>query len=204
MNELIHTISNEEITVLPRCAFGGVVDIVESEKDVDRACDYLLSQKAIGFDTETRPSFKAGAMNKVALLQLSAEDRCFLFRLSKMRLDKAIIKVLESKNVLKVGAAVRDDLKALQQLRHFKPDGFVDLQNIVGEWGIEDRSVRKITAIVLGANVSKAQRLSNWEAAQYTPAQVNYAATDAWVCLEVYNTLMSQPKNIVRPDKITE
>lgn len=194
MSRFAANISNEEIPLLPKAAFEGRVEIVDSEKDVDEACDWLLKQKIIGFDTETRPSFKAGVTNKVALLQLSGGDRCFLFRLCRMRLDKAIIKVLENNDILKIGAAVHDDIKALQSLRHFTPRGFVDLQSIVGEWGVSDKSVRKVAAIVLGVGISKAQRLSNWEATQLTPAQISYAATDAWVCREVYLELQSSPK----------
>ena len=111
-----------------------------------------------------------------------------------MKLSKEIAKVLESDSVLKVGAAVRDDIKGLQKLRFFRPRGFVDLQSMVGEWGIAEKSVRKLAGIVLAASVSKAQRLSNWEAATLTPAQIDYAATDAWVCLEIYDKLMQEPK----------
>lgn len=191
MIEFQSTISNEEVNLLPRASFARRVEVIDSEQGLDRACDYLLSQKAIGFDTERRPAFKAGVTNKVALLQLSSPHRCFLFRLCCMRLDKALIKILESRDIVKVGAAVHDDIKGLQSLRHFKPEGFVDLQNIVGRWGIEERSVRKMAAIILGVGISKAQRLSNWEAASLTDRQAAYAATDAWVCLEMYHKLMS-------------
>lgn len=194
MNELLHNISNDDVSALPMCRFGGRVEVIDNIDDVNRACDYLISQSAIGFDTETRPSFKAGVSNKVALLQLSSHEYCFLFRLSKMRLDKAIIKVLESRKIAKVGAAIRDDLRALQTLRHFKPDGFVDLQTYAAGWGIEEKSVRKMAGIVLGHKVSKAQRLSNWEASELTSAQISYAATDAWVCLEIYDRLNKTDK----------
>ena len=143
----------------------------------------------IGFDTETRPSFKAGVAHRVALLQLSTDERCYLIRLCKVRLDKAVTKILESKEIIKVGAAVTNDLRALQALRRFREDGFVDLQSIVSDWGIVDKSVRKMAAIVLGLRVSKAQRLSNWEAAELTPPQQMYAATDAWICSEIYKRL---------------
>lgn len=194
MSRFKENISNDEVAALTKCSFSGVVEVIDTEDKVKEACDYLLSCRAIGFDTETRPSFKPGVCNKTALLQLSGKERCFLFRLSKMKLDKPIIKVLESKEVVKIGAAVRDDIKGLQELRKFKSDNFIDLQNIAGEWGIAEKSVRKLAGIVLGQSVSKAQRLSNWEASNYTPAQINYAATDAWVCLEIYETLMKESK----------
>jgi len=143
----------------------------------------------VGFDTETRPAFTAGNSNKVALLQLSTPERCYLMRLCCMRLDKAIVRVLEKPGLIKVGAAVRDDVKALVALRRFRPGGFLDLQSIVGSYGIHELSLRKMAAIVLGIRISKAQRLSNWEAMELTLPQQLYAATDAWVALEIYNRL---------------
>ncbi len=179
---------------MPKCAFPGTVEIVDTEEKAVVACAYLMAQSALGFDTETRPSFKTGVSNRTALLQLASADRCFLFRLSQMKFVREVARVLESGNVVKVGAAVRDDIKGLQKLRWFRPQGFVDLQSVAGEWGIEEKSVRKLAAIVLGSSVSKAQRLSNWEAATLTKAQIGYAATDAWVCLEIYNRLMKEPR----------
>lgn len=184
-------ISNEELAILPTGGFEREIVVVDSLEDIDRACDDLLCRTVIGFDTETRPSFTAGTTNRVALLQLSTETRCYLFRLCSMRLDKSIIKVLESKEVIKVGAAVKDDIKGLKTLRHFKENSFIDLQSIVGEYGIAELSLRKMAALTLGIRISKAQRLSNWEAADLTPAQQQYAATDAWVSLMVYKTLKS-------------
>lgn len=194
MSRFQQNISNDELSALAKCTFQGEVEIIDTEEKAVDACNYLMSCQRIGFDTETRPSFKPGVCNKTALLQLSSGGRCFLFRLSQMKLDKPIIKVLESEDVMKVGAAVRDDIKGLQALRNFRARNFLDLQNIASEWGIEDKSVRKLAAIVLGESVSKAQRLSNWEAANYTPAQISYAATDAWVCLAIYETLIKEPK----------
>ncbi len=192
MSEFLNSITNEEVALLPKGVFTGSVEVVDTQDGVNSACDYLLTCPRLGFDTETRPSFTAGVTNKVALLQLSSQERCFLFRLSKIRLDKAIIKVLTNPDIVKVGAAIHDDLKALQALRRFRPAGFVDLQSIASQYGIGDKSVRKLAAIVLGVGISKAQRLSNWEAASYTPAQISYAATDAWVCLEIYNKMTAE------------
>jgi len=163
--------------------------VIDSERGLVEACDHLLTQRVVGFDTETRPAFTAGKSNKVALLQLSTPDRCYLMRMCCMLLDKAIIRVLESPDVIKVGAAVRDDVKALVALHRFKPGGFLDLQSIVGGYGIHELSLRKMAAIVLGIRISKAQRLSNWEAAELTEAQRLYASTDAWVALEIYRRL---------------
>ncbi len=185
-------IDSETLERLPVCQFGGQIVVIDSDAGLHEACDYLLSQRVIGFDTETRPSFTAGVIHKVALLQLSAADRCYLMRLCSMRMDKAIIKVLESPGVLKVGADIRNDLRALQALRHFRPGGFLDLQSVIRKHGIDELSLRKMAAAVLGMKVSKAQRLSNWQAASLTPAQQLYAATDAWAALEIYKKLYDE------------
>lgn len=177
-----------------KCVFPGVVEIIDTAEKAAAACAYLGGLDAVGFDTETRPSFKAGVTNRTALLQISSRERCFLFRLSCMKLGRDVTRILENPAIAKIGAAVRDDIKGLQRLRPFRPQGFIDLQSIACEWGIEEKSVRKLAGIVLGSSVSKAQRLSNWEATTLTAAQVSYAATDAWVCLRIYDTLMSEPK----------
>ena len=187
-------ISNEEVAELGTAQYDGEIIVVDSERKVEAACSHLARHRIIGFDTETRPSFKAGGTNRVALLQLHVPGCCYLFRLCRIKLDKQIIRILEDKNILKIGAAVHGDIDALHKLRHFREGGFVDLQNIAPQWGIEEKSLRKLSAIVLGKKISKAQRLSNWEAVFLTPQQQAYAATDAWACSEIYTRLCAMPK----------
>lgn len=194
-NGFRENIEADEVAAMPPVRFEGEVVVVDTAEDAVRACEDLLQYPLIGFDTETRPTFKAGPLNKVALLQLSTPHTCYLFRLCKMALVKPVIKVLESKTTVKIGADIGNDIKALQQLRHFRPDGFLDLQSIAGEWGVAEKSVRKMSAIILGQRVSKAQRLSNWEATSLTTAQCSYAATDAWVCLRMHEVLQKTDRN---------
>ena len=144
----------------------------------------------VGFDTETRPSFRAGVSYKVSLLQLSTPEVCYLFRLCNIRLSNPILKILGSHRIIKVGVDITGDIRSLHALRHFKADGFVDLQNEASRWGIEEKSLRKLSAIVLGQRVSKAQRLSNWEAGILTDQQKEYAATDAWVSMHILERMM--------------
>ena len=191
----IHKIDNEQTAQLPAIEFRGKICIIDREEQVEEACRHLAAQSVIGFDTETRPSFKAGVSYRVSLLQLSSEERCYLFRLNKIALSRPILKLLESATLKKIGADVAGDLRALHQLRHFREGGFIDLQSIAPEWGIEEKSLRKLSAIVLGQRVSKAQRLSNWESSTLTDKQQLYAATDAWVCLRIYKRLLKTPKN---------
>lgn len=196
------TISNELTAQLPALYFKGEVVIVDREEQIEEACRDLASHKLIGFDTETRPSFKAGVSYKVSLLQLSSPTRCYLFRLNKIPFDREIQRLLESENVIKIGADVAGDIRSLNELRHFKDRGFLDLQSIIWEWGIEEKSLRKMSALTLGQRISKAQRLSNWEAASLTPQQQTYAATDAWVSIKIYNKLLKMQK--LSADQIVE
>ena len=209
VNNFIDKISNEQTALLPAVEFRGEIRIVEHERDIAAACKTLAEQPVIGFDTETRPSFRPGVTFRVSLLQLSTPTVCYLFRLNKIPLAKPILQLLEDRRVLKIGADVAGDLRSLRQIRHFRDGGFVDLQGIAlgGEdagamvppdWGIEEKSLRKLSAIVLGKRVSKAQRLSNWEAATLTDKQQLYAATDAWVCTRIYEQLLRTPKKPIR------
>ena len=190
----IPSISNEEVALLEVVQYDGEIVVVDAAEALNEACHHLAQQSIIGFDTETRPSFTAGVSNKVALLQLYGGGRCFLIRLNRVTMSRELLHILEDEKIIKVGAAVQNDITGLNALRHFKARGFVDLQSMVGNYGIEDKSLRKISGIVLGKKVSKAQRLSNWEAKILTPQQQIYAATDAWVCVEIYNRLISIKK----------
>ena len=185
------TIDNDTVATLSAARFDGRIVIVDSEEMVEEACEDLERCDIIGFDTETRPSFRAGVSYKVSLLQLSTPTTCYLFRLCRIRLSNRILKLLGSKRTLKVGADVGGDIRSLHALREFKAEGFIDLQNEASRWGIEERSLRKLSAIVLGQRVSKAQRLSNWEAGKLTEQQCDYAATDAWICLKILDGLQS-------------
>ncbi len=187
------SISNEELSNLALANFEGRIIVVESEESMREAEKALRGAKVIGFDTETRPSFSKGVHYTVSLLQLSTETTAILFRLKKVILSPTIIAILCDEGVLKIGAAIRDDLRILRAYQEFTPAGFIDLQSIVSKWGIKELSVRKMAAIVLSRRISKAQRLSNWEATRLTPSQMDYAAMDAWVCREIYLTLKASP-----------
>ena len=183
-------------------SFPGKIYVIDSVgAEFNRAIAYLRSQKIIGFDTETRPTFSQDQPRYgVALLQLSGPDKSFLFRINKMGMHRRLCNLLASEKIIKVGAAIHDDIKGLQRKHEFVPAAFVDLQKIVWEWGVRDKSVKKMAAIILGFRVSKTQQLSNWEAGVLSEAQCRYAATDAWVCREMYLKLMASEKNPLPPE----
>ena len=198
------SISPEEISALELAAFPGEIVLVDEEGVVlDKAIRYLRRQRILGFDTETRPTFSPDQHSSgTALLQLSGGGKAFLFRLKKIGLPRPLAAILANPSIIKVGAATRDDIIGLQKITKFSPKSFVDLQSIVCEYGIRDKSVKKMTAIILGVKISKAQQLSNWEAEHLSESQQRYAATDAWVCREMYQKLMASEKHPLTPEQL--
>lgn len=177
------------IQTLPRFSFGGKIVVVQSQTEARKALGVLRREKMVGFDTETRPSFKKGETHKVALLQLSTHSVCFLFRLNMTGLTDEIADFLTDPSVLKVGLSLTDDLAALRGRHELQPQGWIDLQKYVAEMGIDDRSLQKLYANVFGLRISKRAQRSNWEAHPLTDSQKVYAATDAYTCLQLYDEL---------------
>lgn len=178
------------IADLPVVAFQGRIITIITQGEAARAVDYLLTMPILGFDTETRPSFKRGSQYKVALLQVSTPDTCFLFRLNRIGLTPAIVKLLEDRTVPKIGLSWHDDINSLRRLGHFEPGWFIDIQHHVGELGLQDMSLQKLYANIFGQKISKRQQLSNWEADVLTDKQKLYAATDAWACIRIFEEMM--------------
>ncbi len=199
------SISPEEIEKLESASFPGKIKVIDSlGLEYLKAVRYLKKQKIVGFDTESRPSFSPGQPHYgVSLLQLSGAERAFLFRIKLIGdIPRALRSVLSDERILKVGAAVNDDVRGLEKHHNFVPKGFVDLQKIVWEYGIKDKAVKKMAAIIMGIRISKTQQLSNWEAETLSEAQQAYAATDAWVCRQMYIKLLSSEKNPLTPEQM--
>ena len=188
---------------MPLGSFPGKIHVIDKTGlDFVRAIAYLGTQRIIGFDTETRPVFSPGQRHHhVALLQLSGGGQAFLFRVGTMGMSRLLCAIMSNPRIIKVGAAVHDDVRGLQYYRRFEAKGFVDLQKIAYEWGIRDKSVKKLAANILGVRISKSQQLSNWEAEQLSGAQQMYAATDAWVCREMYLKLLQSEKHPLTPEE---
>ena len=183
------SITHEEISGLPLRVFNGKIVVVNDERAALKAFTELSTHKLVGFDTETRPAFVKGQVYKVALVQLAIPNKVFLIRLNHLGLHDVIRDFFENESILKAGVGIRDDLKALQKLKKFHAGGFVELAHMAKEAGLQVESVKKLTALLLGFRISKGAQTSNWEASTLTSKQLEYAATDAWVCLEIYHRL---------------
>jgi ribonuclease D len=189
-------ITSEEIAECELAWFKGEIVVVEDIETFDLVLPRLKGSKILGFDTETRPSFVRGRENAVSLIQLSTADFAVLIRINKIGIPDGLINLLSNPAVIKTGVALRDDLRFLSRVRRFTPAGFIDLQSFVKGFGIESSGLKKLTAIVLGFRISKSQQTTNWEAERLTEAQQVYAATDSWVCYEIYNKLINGKSQI--------
>ncbi len=183
-------ISNEDLNQLPLDAFPGKIVCIDTIEKADRIARFLAKQHVLGFDTETKPAFKRGQRNGIALLQLSTLDEAFIFRINKIGLPKSVADILANENIIKAGAAVKDDIVGLQRLQKFKAGGFIELQKLSEKYGIDDNALKKMAGIVMGFRISKSEQLSNWEQDRLTQRQLKYAATDAWVGLLIYRGLV--------------
>lgn len=182
-------LTNEEVNELPIYQFNGGIFVIDTFEKLDNFLPLLKGQKILGFDTETRPSFKKGKVNPVSLLQITTNNEAFLIRINHIGLPDEIKEILQDADVKKIGLAIKDDIKILRNINDFTPNEFIDLQDYVEDFGIEAKSLKKITGIVLNKRISKSQQVTNWEKEELTEAQKVYAATDAWVCLKIYNKL---------------
>jgi len=180
------TISRDELNSLPLGSFKGNIRVIEDLEGINEVLSLIQKVKCLGFDTETRPSFNKGPNNRTALLQLATGNDAFLFRINKIKLPDTLVRILSDSDIIKVGGAIRDDIKGLQKYSDFAPAGFIDLQNYVSDFGIESNGLRKLAGIVLNFRISKRYQVSNWENKKLSEGQLKYAATDAWVSYKVY------------------
>lgn len=184
-------ITKVEINELPLLTFEGEVVIVDTLEIARKLSPELIIENLWGIDTETKPCFTKGKanQNKTALIQLCGASKCYLFRINKIGIPEVLLNIFSNPKVIKVGVALRDDIAGLRHIQDFKPEGFVDLQSKVDDYGIEAKGLRSISAIVLGVRISKTQQLSNWETEVYNQKQILYAATDAWMPREIFLNL---------------
>lgn len=183
------SISKQQLASLPAAHYSGRIVVIESPQDAERAVAELYEADLIGFDTETRPSFKKGQTFKVALMQLATMDTSYLFRLNKIDMPEVLKNLLQDESKTKIGLSTHDDFRNLNKTWKIMPAGFIELQNFVTRWNIIDKSLSKLYGILFGKRLSKTQRLTNWEADKLTDAQTHYASLDALACIQIYEHL---------------
>jgi len=182
-------ISKEQVAGLDLIQFEGPIHVIDSIESFEREIGNIAREPILGIDTETRPSFKKGTIYPTSLIQLSTLEQAWILRVNRIGYPRELLELLSDEDPLKVGVSLHDDLRRLRSDFQFEPKGFLDLQQYVEAFRIEEKGLKKLSGIVLGRRISKSQQVSNWEADLLTEAQLRYAATDAWICLVIYNKL---------------
>lgn len=185
-------ISTEEVNALPMKAYEGPIVLVDAIEKVQEAVNEIRRYKVVGFDTESKPAFKKGESYPIALLQFATPSKVYLFRVNKIGLPASINNLLADGGLIKLGIALHDDIKDLLKLGVSNPQGFVDIHSLIKDRGVINTGLRKLAAMILGFRISKSQQTSNWENEVLNERQQVYAATDAWVCLKIYEKLVTE------------
>lgn len=185
-----HSISKKEINALPLKHYSGSIHVVDSDAKMRAAIRSLSREKVLGFDTETRPAFRKGESYPPSLLQLAAGDRVYIFQIGRINSHKQLTGILSDQNMLKAGIAVSDDIKKLNDVLPLEPSGFIELAGMAAKVGIKNAGIRSLAALLFGFRISKQTQCSRWDAPTLAHAQIVYAATDAWICREIYFALL--------------
>jgi len=185
-------VSKDEIKNYSIEKFTGKIHVIEKENDVLASYSFLKKQKILGFDTESKPTFKKGVSSKVSLIQFTTEDQAFLFRINKIGFNEKLIDIISDKKIKKIGIAIFDDIKALQKIKSFESNSIIDLNQLALNLGFESIGAVKLSILILGFAISKSVRLSNWERENLSISQLEYAATDAWICNMIYKKLLNE------------
>ena len=183
---LARKISKEAINQLPLIAWEGTIEILTTVEQMQDAVETLQCESILGFDTETRPSFKKGDYYPPALVQLATANCVYLFRICKISSFKPLLPLLEATDILKVGVGIHEDVKQLCAVEQFSAAGFVEIATITDSIGYANRGLRALAALLLGGRISKAAQVSNWARQELDRKQVRYAATDAWISRAIY------------------
>jgi len=191
-NELsgINRMERDQINALPIIRFPGKIHLIDDDRQCRRMARYLLLHRRLGFDTESRPSFKPGESFPISLVQLASSNEAYLFRLDRLDDPAPLLKILEKKGIKKIGVDTQGDICRLKESHRFHARGFVDLAKIAQKKGIIQSGARNLSARYLGQRISKSCQTSNWARDQLSHKQLLYAATDAWICLQIYPLLM--------------
>jgi len=186
-----NAISKDEINVLPLKSYTGSIHVIDSDAKMGAAVQVLGGEKVLGFDTETRPALKKGESYLPSLVQLAASNGVYIFQLKHINSYGPLADILSDKKVLKTGVAVNDDINKLNNVFYFKPSGFLELAGLASRAGIKNAGLRGLAALLLGFRISKQMQCSRWDTPKLVSKQIVYAATDAWICRDIYLALLS-------------
>jgi RNA polymerase sigma factor for flagellar operon FliA len=178
------------------------VRLVATEAAAAEALAALSSSDAVGFDTESKPTFQKGEESTGPhLVQLATEEAAYLFQIGRPAVAAAVLfavrAVLESKTILKVGFGLGDDLRRLRARFGIDPANVLDLSTALRRGERNTLGAKTAVARYFGQRLQKSKRITttNWALAALSEKQILYAADDAHVALLVYRRWRAQPAN---------
>lgn len=183
---LLRRPDNLEILAMPLCSYAGDIHLVRSPREWRKAVNDLAEEKILGFDTETRPTFRRGLVNNPALVQLATAKAVYLVQLTEYPFGAELAAILANPEQIKTGVAIKDDMLALGKIHPFEAAGLVDLGQLAKQHGMPNHGLRTLAASLFGQRISKGPQCSNWNARHLSLRQIRYAATDAWISRRIY------------------
>lgn len=188
-NEDKPLLTKEEINLLPTILYKGEIMLIRTNEELQRAISELKKSSFLGFDTETRPKFTKGAMHLPSLIQLASDKKVYLIQLKHVDFTQELVDLLSDENIYKIGVAIHEDYRNLSRICQLQNNGLIDLAKLANQKGLKAQGLRTICANLLGYKVNKGAQCSNWAADTLSHNQIQYAATDAWLGLLLYNNL---------------
>jgi ribonuclease D len=182
----MRSIAREDLANLPIRRYEGTVSQVATLQDLEEARADFRQERVVGLDTETRPSFRKGESHLPCLVQAATAQAVYLFQLRRLEVFPALVELLAGPATVKAGVGLAHDLRQLKLVFPFTVANALDLGVVARRRGIGQTGVRNLAGMFLGFRIPKGNRTSNWERLPLSPAQITYAATDAWASRELY------------------
>lgn len=185
-------ISKEDLKNFDIVRYEEEITLVDDAKDLPEVITDLSKEEILGFDTESKPQFKKGQPNNIALLQFATASHVYLIRVCKTGFPPILTDFFNTYPGTFVGIGLDDDWREIKRAGvDVTPQNVVDLNVLAKTKGFLSIGAKKLCALLLGFTISKGQQISNWEALELSEAQISYAATDAWICRDIYFKLLS-------------
>jgi len=169
------------------------IRVPKTKAECEAAAAEILAAGVAGFDTEAKPTFRAGEKSGGPhVVQFALADRAFIFQLHRHDCQKVAAELIASERVMKVGFGLKNDHGQIRNRLGVRPNAILDLDHTFRKKGYKGQiGVRAAMGAVLNMSFpkSKSTTTSNWAAAELTPQQLSYAANDAFAALKILEAL---------------
>ena len=177
------------------------VFVVTNQRQAGIAFDELMAAGFVGFDTESKPTFRKGEKSEGPhVLQFATTEKAFIFQSHFLEGHPVIIDALKSADLTKIGFGLGGDLTQISNRFGIRPASIVDLDRSFRKLGYRNSIGAKSAVAMLFQRrllKSKSVTTSNWAARELTERQLLYAANDAYAALRIFHALNDEQANQV-------